>query len=122
MVMSDGWKTPGSELSLLHGKSAEEQLLEKTRRILEAARSRMLLPQHVSNQDVVVGIVLRRRPNRKDQVIRIAFGNLAGLGPGADHLRLLVDEALQGTLELILDMRRALQHLVGEQAAFARKI
>ncbi len=55
-------------------------------------------------------------------MVRIAFGDLAGLRPSADDLGLLIDELLQRTLQLVFDMRRALQHLVCKQPAFARKV
>ena len=55
-------------------------------------------------------------------MVGIAFGDLAGLGPDADHLRLLVHQAFQRPLQLVLDMRRSLQNLVCEQPAFSREI
>lgn len=38
------------------------------------------------------GVMLRRRPDREDQVVGIALDDLAGLGPGADDTGLFADQ------------------------------
>lgn len=106
----------------IRSQPADEELFQKPRRILEAPFARMFLPQHGTHLNVEIGVMLRRRPDGEDQVVGIAFDDLARLRPGADDLRLLVDQFLQRPLQLVLDMRSALQHLVGEEPALAGKI
>lgn len=91
--------------SVANAEPIDEELFQIAGGILETPFARMLLPQHRTHLHVEIRIMLRRRPDGEDQVIGVAFGDLAGLGPGADDLRFLVDKALQRPAQLILDMR-----------------
>src|SRR5690606_33869972 len=97
-----------------------EHVFEEAGGILEAPLAGASLTEHRADLNVEIGIMLRRRPDREDQVIGIAAADLAGLDPGADDLRLLVHQSLQGTVQLIGNVRRTLQHLIGEETALTR--
>ncbi len=64
--------------------------------------------------------MLRQRPDREDQVMRRQVGDASLNGPLPQDRRFLVDERLQIARQRVGDARRALQDLVGEEAAFAR--
>ena len=66
--------------------------------------------------------MLGRGPDGEDEMVGIAFGDLAGLDPGADDLSLFVHQRFQGPFQLVLDARRPLQHLIGEETAFTREV
>ena len=53
-------------------------------------------------------------------MVRIAGRHASGLDPRTNDIRLFVYQTLQRSLQLILDMRRALQNLIGEKATFTR--
>src|SRR5690606_31409911 len=105
------WKR-SLDLLLADIEPGNEKLFEEARRILEPPLAGLPLPEHRTHLHVEVGIVLRGGPDGEDEVIGIAFGDLAGLRPAADDLRLLVDQRLQRPLQLVLDIGRALQDLV----------
>src|ERR1700710_131057 len=62
----------------------DEQHLEITCRVFEAARARPVRAEHRPHLDIEVGIVLRCRPDREDQMVWVALGDFPSLAPGAD--------------------------------------
>src|SRR5688500_4889858 len=88
-----GSHSDGPACRLLWAKPVEEKIFQKPSRVLEAAVAAAIRPEHGAYLDIEVGIMLRRRPDREDQVIRVGPRDLAVAHPALHDLRLLVDEA-----------------------------
>ncbi len=87
--------------------------------VLDGLLEERLIVQRVPRQRLhlhaEVRVVLRHRPQREDQVMRIDGRQLARFDPRADHLRLFVHQRTQFAVEFVAQQRRALDHFQAEE-------
>ena len=103
-------------------QSPRVKRLEKCGGVGKAVVVGTVASQHGPYLNIEIGIMLGRRPDRENQMPGIEFGDLAVVHPALENGGLLVDQGFQLALEHGQGARRAVQHLVGEQAAFARQV
>jgi hypothetical protein len=84
-------------------------------RLLEERRVIQRVPRQRLHLHAEIRVVLRDRPQREDQVMRIDRRELAGLDPCGDDFRLFLHQRAQLAVEFVAQQRRALDHFKTEQ-------
>ena len=62
-----------------------------------------------------IGVMLRGRPDREQQVPRVAGGEAPFINPALEDGGLFIDKLFQFALQEVADMRCAGQHFIGKE-------
>ena len=72
--------------------------------------------------NIEIRIMLRQRPDRENQVIGVNPGDFSLIHPAGQDRGLFVDQSFEIRRQSLMNARRALDKLIGEQTAFARQV
>ncbi len=109
------WKDGQARISA-RGQQPPVEGVEKVGRGVE----RVLIAHQRADLNIEIRVVLCRRPDRENQVMRVHGRDFARINPVLDQLCLDVDQRLKVRAECRVDTGGTLDNFIGKQVAFAR--